>query len=155
MHGRLAYNFGCLAVLSFFFSAIVFLIALQHANERVNVHSWRLTPGVITKVIEDVHTDREGDEYRHYSVMFSYAIDGVTYTAGENTFGSKPYNVGDRVRIRYSGRSPYEVRLDEEVERKVSYHVTFAWVLAGCGIVFAAIAMVINRRRQTQSSLSS
>lgn len=112
-------------------------VAMMVIKSVISGSKYKQVVATVTEVEVSERLKDDGSRYTAYVPIYSYEIDGTTYTArGSVSEGSSKYDVGDTRKITYNVNNPKEVHLRRESKNKNL--VGTAMIIAGIIIVVVA-----------------
>lgn len=91
--------------------------------------------------VSEVHRVRDSDRKYAYSPVYSYVVNGETYTMSSALTTSKRPTLGSSVDIVYSAAEPSNAYREDGMDG------WFSWIFLGCGIflaIWAAYALIVS-----------
>lgn len=122
---------------------LILITALIKVSRNSKLRSYTLTAeATVTSMDMSRHHTNRNDRSSMWYPTFSYTVNGVTYTAKSNVgTTSKPYEVGDRIKIKVDPQNPQKYVLVESKGFKIAFGVMSA--LSVFFVIFTVIAAVI------------
>ena len=126
---------------------LITITALIKKSRSTNLRNYTLTAeAVVTAMDMSRRHTRRNDRSSMWYPTFGYTVNGVSYTAKSNVgTTSKPYEVGDRIKIKVDPQNPQKYVLIDSKGFKIAFGVMNA--LSVFFVIFTVIAAVIMFNR--------
>ena len=140
---------GTIVLIVFVFVDIVLILitALLKISRNQKLRNYTLTAeATVTSMDSSRHHATRNDRSAMWYPTFTYTINGLNYIAKSNVgTTSKPYEVGDRVKIKVDPNDPQKYILTESKGFNIAFGVMSA--LSVFFVIFTVIAAVIMFKR--------